>query len=215
MMRIITGTARGIKLTTLEGETTRPTAERVKEAVFSMIQFEIEGRAVLDLFAGSGQLALEALSRGAARATIIDASREAANVIMDNAKKTRLFDRCRISCADYASFFRGAAHREQYDIVFLDPPYAAGLVPEALRKLAQGDLYAPGAVIVCETDNGTDARPSRRNRSEEEIEAKENEAILQDVFGGSEELAAQYTVQKSVSYGRSRITLLRPVAGEA
>lgn len=215
MMRIITGTARGIKLTTLEGETTRPTAERVKEAVFSMIQFEIEGRAVLDLFAGSGQLALEALSRGAARATIIDASREAANVIMDNAKKTRLFDRCRISCADYASFIRGAAHREQYDIVFLDPPYAAGLVPEALRKLAQGDLYAPGAVIVCETDNGTDARPSRRNRSEEEIEARENEAILQDVFGGSEELAAQYTVQKSVSYGRSRITLLRPVAGEA
>ena len=215
MMRIITGTARGIKLTTLEGETTRPTAERVKEAVFSMIQFEIEGRAVLDLFAGSGQLALEALSRGAARATIIDASREAANVIMDNAKKTRLFDRCRISCADYASFIRGAAHREQYDIVFLDPPYAAGLVPEALRKLAQGDLYAPGAVIVCETDNGTDARPSRRNRSEEEIEAKENEAILRDVFGESEELAAQYTVQKSVSYGRSRITLLRPVAGEA
>ena len=215
MMRIITGTARGIKLTTLEGETTRPTAERVKEAVFSMIQFEIEGRAVLDLFAGSGQLALEALSRGAARATIIDASREASNVIMDNAKKTRLFDRCRISCADYASFIRGAAHREQYDIVFLDPPYAAGLIPEALRKLAQGDLYAPGAVIVCETDNGTDARPSRRNRSEEEIEAKENEAILQDVFGGSEELAAQYTVQKSVSYGRSRITLLRPVAGEA
>ena len=215
MMRIITGTARGIKLTTLEGETTRPTAERVKEAVFSMIQFEIEGRAVLDLFAGSGQLALEALSRGAARATIIDASREAANVIMDNAKKTRLFDRCRISYADYASFIRGAAHREQYDIVFLDPPYAAGLMPEALRKLAQGDLYAPGAVIVCETDNGTDARPSRRNRSEEEIEAKENEAILQDVFGGSEELAAQYTVQKSVSYGRSRITLLRPVAGEA
>ena len=215
MMRIITGTARGIKLTTREGETTRPTAERVKEAVFSMIQFEIEGRAVLDLFAGSGQLALEALSRGAARATIIDASREAANVIMDNAKKTRLFDRCRISCADYASFIRGAAHREQYDIVFLDPPYAAGLVPEALRKLAQGDLYAPGAVIVCETDNGTDARPSRRNRSEEEIEARENEAILRDVFGGSEELAAQYTVQKSVSYGRSRITLLRPVVSEA
>ncbi len=215
MMRIITGTARGIKLTTLEGETTRPTAERVKEAVFSMIQFEIEGRAVLDLFAGSGQLALEALSRGAARATIIDASREAANVIMDNAKKTRLFDRCRISCADYASFIRGAAHREQYDIVFLDPPYAAGLVPEALRKLAQGDLYAPGAVIVCETDNGTDARPSRRNRSEEEIEARENEAILRDVFGGSEELAALYTVQKSVSYGRSRITLLRPVVSEA
>ena len=214
MMRIITGTARGIKLTTLEGDTTRPTAERVKEAVFSMIQFEIEGRTVLDLFAGSGQLALEALSRGAAKATIIDASREAMNVIMENAKKTRLFDRCRISCADYASFIRGAQGREKYDIVFLDPPYGAGLMPEALRKLAQGDLYAPGAVIVCETDNGTDARPSRRNRSEEEIEARENEAILRDVFGGDEALAARYTVQKSVSYGRARITLLRPAVSE-
>jgi 16S rRNA (guanine(966)-N(2))-methyltransferase RsmD len=214
MMRIITGTARGIKLTTLEGDTTRPTAERVKEAVFSMIQFEIEGRMVLDLFAGSGQLALEALSRGAAKATVIDASREAVNVIMDNAKKTRLFDRCRISCADYASFIRGAQGREKYDIVFLDPPYGAGLMPEALRKLDRGDLFAPGAVIVCETDNGTDARPSRRNRSEEEIEAKEAEAILQDVFGGDEALAARYTVQKSVSYGRARITLLRPAADE-
>lgn len=214
MMRIITGTARGIKLTTLEGDTTRPTAERVKEAVFSMIQFEIEGRTVLDLFGGSGQLALEALSRGAAKATIIDASREAMNVIMDNAKKTRLFDRCRISCADYASFIRGAQGREKYDIVFLDPPYGAGLMPEALRKLDRGELYAPGAVIVCETDNGTDARPSRRNRSEEVIEAKEAEAILQDVFGGDESLAARYEVQKSVSYGRARITLLRPVVSE-
>ena len=214
MMRIITGTARGIKLTTLEGDTTRPTAERVKEAVFSMIQFEIEGRMVLDLFAGSGQLALEALSRGAAKATIIDASREATGVIMENAKKTRLFDRCRISCADYASFIRGAQGREKYDIVFLDPPYGAGLMPEALRKLDRGDLFAPGAVIVCETDNGTDARPSRRNRSEEEIEAKENEAILQDVFGGDESLAARYEVQKSVFYGRARITLLRSAARE-
>jgi 16S rRNA (guanine(966)-N(2))-methyltransferase RsmD len=214
MMRIITGTARGIKLTTLEGDTTRPTAERVKEAVFSMIQFEIEGRTVLDLFAGSGQLALEALSRGAAKATVIDASRDAMNVIMDNAKKTRLYDRCRISCADYASFIRGAQGREKYDIVFLDPPYGAGLMPEALRKLDRGELFAPGAVIVCETDNGTDARPSRRNRSEEEIEAKEAEAILQDVFGGDEALAARYTVQKSVSYGRARITLLRPAADE-
>ena len=102
----------------------------------------------------------------------------------------------------------------KYDIVFLDPPYGAGLMPEALRKLDRGELYAPGAVIVCETDNGTDARPSRRNRSEEEIEAKEAEAILQDVFGGDESLAARYEVQKSVSYGRARITLLRPVVSE-
>ena len=111
MMRIITGSARGVKLLTLEGDATRPTAERVKEAVFSMLQFELEGRAVLDLFAGSGQLGFEALSRGAARATLIDESRDAVAVVIENAKKTRLFDRCRISCADFAAFLRGAAGR--------------------------------------------------------------------------------------------------------
>lgn len=209
MMRIITGSARGIQLTTLEGEATRPTAERVKEAVFSMLQFELEGRTVLDLFAGSGQLALEALSRGAARATLIDSSREAAAIVMENAKKTRLFDRCRISCTDYASFIRGAAGRERYDIVFLDPPYAEGLVPEALRKLADGGIFAPGAVVVCETDNGTDARPSRRRMTKEEIAEKDNAAVLSDVFGGDEMLAQRFTVDRTVSYGRTRITLLR------
>ena len=76
-MRIITGSAKGIRLRTLEGDATRPTAERVKEAVFSMIQFDIEGRSVLDLFAGSGQMGLEALSRGAASATMVDKSRDA------------------------------------------------------------------------------------------------------------------------------------------
>lgn len=210
MMRIITGTARGTKLVTLEGDATRPTAERVKEALFSMLQFELEGRAVLDLFAGSGQLGLEALSRGSARATLIDASREAVDVIMENAKKTRLFDRCRVSCADYASFIRGAAGREQYDIVFLDPPYNAGLMPQVLRGLADGKLLARGAAIVCETDTGTDARPSRRHVDPEEVEAKEQAAVIQDVFGGSEELAARFTVEKSVTYGRTRITILRP-----
>ena len=96
-MRIITGSARGTKLATLEGDATRPTTDKVKEALFSMIQFDIEGRAVLDLFAGSGQLGLEALSRGAARGTFIDESRAAVDVIIDNAKKTHLFDRCRVS----------------------------------------------------------------------------------------------------------------------
>lgn len=210
MMRIITGEARGVKLVTLEGETTRPTAERVKEAVFSMLQFELEGRAVLDLFAGSGQMGLEAVSRGAARATLIDASRDAVNVVMENAKKTRLFDRCRISCADYSAFVRGAAGKEQYHIVFLDPPYAAGLLAPALSALARADLLAAGAAIVCETDNATDARPSRRRRDPAEIEAEESAAVLRDVFAGDETLAARFTVEKTVSYGRTRITILRP-----
>jgi len=215
MMRIITGTARGIKLNTLEGEMTRPTAERVKEALFSMLQFELEGRTVLDLFAGSGQLGLEALSRGSARAVLIDSSREAVNVIMENAKKTKLFDKCRISCADYASFIRGASGKEKYDIVFLDPPYAAGLMPAALRGLLNGGLFAVGAAVVCETDNQTDARPSRRHVDPAEVEAAEKAAVLRDVFGDDEELAANFTVARSVSYGRCRITVLRPAAEEA
>ena len=213
MMRIITGTARGIKLATLEGDATRPTAERVKEAVFSMLQFELEGRAVLDLFAGSGQLGLEALSRGSARATMIDSAREAVDVIMENARKTRLFDRCRVSCTDYASFIRGAAGKEQYDIVFLDPPYDAGLVPAALKGLANGNLFANGAAIVCETDTGSDARPSRRHVDPAEAAAKEQAAVLQDVFGGDESLAQRFSVEKSVTYGRTRITILRPAEG--
>ena len=92
-MRIITGSARGVSLMTLPGEATRPTAERTKEAVFSMIQFDIEGRKILDLFAGSGQLALEALSRGAASAVLCDKSKEAINIIKKNAEKTRLSDK--------------------------------------------------------------------------------------------------------------------------
>ena len=84
MMRIITGKAKGIHLKTLEGNITRPTAERVKEAVFSMLQFDIEGRTVLDLFAGSGQMSLEALSRGASNAVLVDASDQAINIIKEN-----------------------------------------------------------------------------------------------------------------------------------
>ena len=211
MMRIITGTARGTKLATLEGENTRPTAERVKEAVFSMLQFELEGRTVLDLFAGSGQLGLGALSRGAEKATLIDDSREANAIILENAKKTHLFDRCRISCADYATFIRGAAGREKYHIVFLDPPYAAGLMPEVLKKLADSGILAHDAAVVCETDNGTGAKPSRRGMSKEEIAEAERAAVLRDVFGEDEALAARYTLDRTASYGRTRITVVRPV----
>ena len=197
-MRVITGSARGTKLATLEGEATRPTTDRVKEALFSMIQFDIEGRAVLDLFGGSGQLAIEALSRGAARATIIDQSRDAVNVIIDNAKKTHLFEKCRISAADYASFIRGAAGREKYDIVFLDPPYDSGLLPASLEALHKADLYADGAYIVCETDCDIPVKNSRA-RKDEDMAA---ELVLRDVFGGKEDLAAKYEVVKSALYGR-------------
>ena len=209
-MRIITGTARGTKLAALEGEITRPTTDRVKEAVFSMLQFDIEGRAVLDLFGGSGQLALEALSRGAARATIIDQSRDAVNIIIENAKKTRLFDKCRISAADFTSFIRGAAGREKYDIIFLDPPYNTDLLPAALKAIANADICAVGCQIVCETDCDIPVKKSRMRKDEDLA----TEYVMNDVFGGDEELASRFEVKKTTLYGRTRITVLTPATAE-
>lgn len=210
-MRIITGTARGMNLETLEGESTRPTTDRVKESMFSMIQFEIEGRRVLDLFAGSGQLALEALSRGAAKATLIDENRAATDIIMANAKKAKLFDRCRISAADYASFIRGVAGKEQYDIVFLDPPYASGLLPEALRKLSDAGLFAPGAIVVCESETPETNRSYGKHRPNPELE---EEAMREVLFGGDGSLEKRFAVRKNATYGRVRVTLLEPAGQE-
>lgn len=147
-MRIITGKARGVKLFTLEGENTRPTAERVKEAVFSMIQFELEGRSVLDLFGGSGQLSLEALSRGASQAFIADSSRQAIEIIRKNAEKTKLAQSCNIICADWSQALR-RLENNKFDIVFLDPPYASNLVPTVLEKLVPN--MKETSVLVCET----------------------------------------------------------------
>ncbi|MBQ2719486.1 MAG: RsmD family RNA methyltransferase, partial [Clostridia bacterium] len=124
MMRIITGRARGVKLETLPGEATRPTSERVKGAIFSSLQFELEGRRVLDLFAGSGQMGLEALSRGAVSCTFADASPEAMAVVKENAKRTGFFDACRYLISDYRNVIRKAAGRDEYDLIFIDPPYA-------------------------------------------------------------------------------------------
>ena len=127
MMRIITGKAKGKKLFTLEGEATRPTSERIKGAIFSAIQFDIEGRRVLDLFAGSGQMGLEALSRGAVGATFIDSSREAMEIVKKNARATGFFDTSKFIVSDGANYLRKAAGREKYDLVFIDPPYAMNL----------------------------------------------------------------------------------------
>ncbi len=151
MMRIITGKARGVKLTTLDGTATRPTTERVKEAIFSMIQFDIEGRRILDLFAGSGQMALEALSRGAKNAVLVDASTEAANIIRQNALKTKLFPEARIIVNDYKLAIRQLVG-EKFDIVFIDAPYAAKLTGDALQRLCNAELLADEALIICESD---------------------------------------------------------------
>ena len=203
-MRIITGSARGTKLEALEGEATRPTADKVKEAMFSMIQFDIEGRMVLDLFAGSGQLGLEALSRGAAKATLIDESRDAVNIIIENAKKTHLFEKCRVSVSGAIPFIRSAGGREKYDIVFLDPPYNTGLMAESLKKIADADLLAPGALIMCECDTENISRSARARKDEEAVA----ERVLAEIFGGSETLMSRYTVHRTAVYGRTRLALL-------
>lgn len=151
MLKIITGTAKGKIIKTLEGEATRPTSERIKEALFSSIQFDIEGRRVLDLFAGSGQLGFEALSRGAERAMFIDSSREAMEIVKENAAKFGFSDRCRYLVSDWRNYIRKASGREVFDLVFIDPPYALECCSDAMRRLAEGGMLAPGAIVALES----------------------------------------------------------------
>lgn len=147
-MRVITGSARGAKLKTLEGLATRPTSDRVKEAIFNIIQFDIQGRRVLDLFGGSGQLAIEALSRGADYAVIVDQSAEAVKVIKDNLKKTKFDQQASVFQMDYLRYLSTA--REKFDLIFLDPPYAEKSLENALQKISEIDILSEGGIIICE-----------------------------------------------------------------
>lgn len=149
-MRVITGSARGRVLKTLEGEDVRPTTDRVKEAIFSIIQFEIEGREVLDLFAGSGQLGIEALSRGAAYATFTDLSKDAVSVIKSNLLSTGLHKNSAVLQSDAMTFLRNS--RKKFDIIFMDPPYSKGILQKALPLAAE--VVNDGGVIVCEHPYG-------------------------------------------------------------
>ena len=151
MLRIITGTAKGKKLITLEGEATRPTSERIKEAVFSSIQFDLEGRRVLDLFAGSGQLGLEALSRGADSVFFTDSSREAIEIVKKNAAVCGFGEKCKYLVSDWRNYIRKASGREKFDLVFVDPPYAMECCADALKRLRDAELLRDGAIVVLES----------------------------------------------------------------
>lgn len=144
-MRVITGEARGRKLITLEGDDVRPTTDKVKEAVFSAIQFDIQGRKFLDLFAGSGQLGIEALSRGAESAVFIDSSRKAVDIIRKNLSNTGFYERAEVLHTDSLSYLEMTS--ERFDIVYLDPPYGTGLLQEILPKVFE-KVKKTGVIIA-------------------------------------------------------------------
>ena len=147
-MRVITGTARGTQLKAPKGFDTRPTLDQVKEGIFSAIQFEVEGRRVLDLFAGSGQMGIEALSRGALSAVFVDMGKEPVRIVRENLEKTRLFDRAVIVQRD--SFAYLSSCKEQFDLIFLDPPYAKDSLENALKRISEIDILSDSGIIICE-----------------------------------------------------------------
>lgn len=178
-MRVITGKARGVNLKTPEGLQTRPTADRVKEALFSVINFDIPGAAVLDLFGGTGQLGIEALSRGANNAIFVDESDKACLLIKENLRRTKLEQQGKVVRSDYLAYLRSC--KEKFDIVFLDPPYAEVFLENALNCITEIDILRSGGIIVCE-------RPLEKEISVE--------------YPG-------FTRSKDYKYGKTLITLFR------
>ncbi len=151
-MRVITGTARGRKLITLEGNDVRPTTDKVKEAIFSSIQFEIEGANVLDLFAGSGQLGIEALSRGASKAYFVDNSKKSLETVKQNLEITGFTDDAEVFNMNSSDFLR--ITDKKFDFVFLDPPYNKGLLEQVLPLLS--DKINENGKILCEHEKNLD-----------------------------------------------------------
>ena len=151
-MRVITGKARGVQLKTPEGMLTRPTADRVKEALFSIINFDIPGAKVLDLFGGTGQLGIEALSRGAQSAVFVDAREESCRLIRENLKRTKLEKDAKVIRSDYLDYLDRC--REQYNIIFLDPPYAEVFLENAIKRITEIDILQSDGIIVAERPLG-------------------------------------------------------------
>ena len=148
-MRVVSGKARGTKLNTLEGLETRPTSDRVKEALFSVIAEYVPNSSVLDVFSGSGALAIEALSRGADRAVLLEKNPKAGEVIRFNLEKTRLSDSARLIITDAFDFL--AKTDKRFDIIFLDPPYRFKLCDKAMDIIRKRNILAEDGIIICET----------------------------------------------------------------
>lgn len=155
-MRIIAGKARRLPLRTLAGKDTRPTTDRIKETLFNILAPRLEGAYFLDLFAGSGQIGLEAVSRGSARCVFVDNSKKACGVIADNMNFTKLADFCKLMQTDAVSALHRLEGKYRFDLIFLDPPYQSGAEAAVLQTLAGSALLKEDALIVVEADVHTD-----------------------------------------------------------
>lgn len=149
-MRVISGTARGKKLIPVPGMDTRPTTDRVKESIFNIIQNHVRDAQVLDLFAGTGQMGIEALSRGAAHCDFVDYSKAAQTVVRKNIEATRMGDRAKIFGQDFVSFIK-ALRQKQYDLIFLDPPFGGQILKDALSIIERFDILSKNGIIICES----------------------------------------------------------------
>lgn len=153
-MRVISGKAKGVVLKTPEGLNTRPTTDRVKEALFSIIQFELPAARVLDLFAGSGQLGIESLSRDAKSAVFIDEREDACKLVRENLRRTKLESLGKVIRSDYMAYLKRC--NEKFDIIFLDPPYAEVFLENSLKMITEIDILQTGGIIVTERPVGKD-----------------------------------------------------------
>lgn len=149
-MRVISGTARGCKLQPVEGMNTRPTTDRVKESVFNIIQMHIRDAVVLDLFAGTGQLGIETLSRGAKYCDFVDSDKKAQNTIKNNLSLARVQDRAKLHKMQAGEFLKRSSGTK-YDIILLDPPYGGKILNDTLFMLNQFDILSRSGIILCES----------------------------------------------------------------
>lgn len=154
-MRIIAGTARSLPLKTIDSQETRPTTDRIKETLFNMIQEDIPGCYFLDLFAGSGQIGLEALSRGALYAFFIENGKKAASCIQENINFTKFQDKSRLIISDVISGMRTLEGKYNFDIIFMDPPYEKGTEKDVLAYLEHSSLLKANSMIIIEADLNT------------------------------------------------------------
>lgn len=157
MMRVIAGKAKRLKLVTIEGNDTRPTTDRVKETLFNILQPDLPGCRFLDLFAGSGAIGIEALSRGAKEAVFVENGRRVLNCIKDNLQTTRLFSQARVmECDVLSALTRLEREKEPFDIIFMDPPYDRGLEQQVLTALRQSCLVTEDTLIIVEASLETE-----------------------------------------------------------